>query len=109
MIMMNLMFLEEMTLIFQKYTLGKSTWPNVSSLPSYSLSPSPSLLPPSLLRFESARDILSDKSHVRYMKGVGLDLINYDEYDDEYDDTYDSHNIGSLDQDNTDDMFTVKR
>ena len=43
------------------------------------------------------------------MKGVGLDLINYDEYDDEYDDTYDSHNIGSLDQDESDDTFTVKR
>ena len=61
------------------------------------------------LRFESAREVLSDKSHLRYMKGVGLDLINYDEYDDEYDDTYDSHNIGSLDQEENDETFIIKR
>lgn len=60
-------------------------------------------------KFESVREVLSDKSHLRYMKGAGLDLINYDEYDDEYDDTYDSHNIGSLDQEENDETFTIKR
>ena len=60
-------------------------------------------------RHQSTRDILSDKSHVSYMKGRGLDLSEYDEYDDEYDDTYDSQNVGATDQDSADELLAVKR
>ena len=39
------------------------------------------------------------------MKNSGLDYV----YEDEYDDTYDSHNVGAIDHDSADELFTVKR
>ena len=100
-----------MILTFQEYTLERSMYRCILTCLSLSLSLSPYSPSLFLSRFESAQDILSDRSHVQYMKEKGLDLVppDYDEYDDEYNDTYDSHDVGAGDQDSTEDLFPVKR
>lgn len=41
--------------------------------------------------------------------GTGAGAYEFDQYSDEYDDTYDSHMIGAVDNDSSEEVFTLGR